>query len=353
MGDKTIDADTTLTFSVHASDPDGDNVLCTAYNLPDGAVFSANIFKWIPESNQAGTYEISFVATDGKLQAGEDITITVNSVLNPDEDIIIDNGDERTSFTGTWSVSGGADPYATDSLWSRDGAVYNWTFSPPASGSYNLSMWWTQWSSRNTNVPVEIEHAGGKTIIYINQQQNGGQWNSLGDYQFEAGSDYRITITAQPGPTSTCADAVKFAKSDPGPPDPPSEIIIDNSDEQTTSTGAWSVSGGADPYATDSLWSRDGSVYSWIFSPPASGSYNLSMWWTQWPSRSTNIPVEIEHAGGKTGIYINQQQDGGQWNALGEYQFEAGSDYKITITAQPGPTSTCADAVKFILLDGI
>lgn len=38
---------------------------------------------------------------------------------------------------------------------------------------------------------------------------------------------------------------------------------------------------------------------------------------------------------------------------LGTYAFVAGASYKITVTAQPIPTSlstTCADAVKFTLM---
>jgi hypothetical protein len=44
----------------------------------------------------------------------------------------------------------------------------------------------------------------------INQLQNGGRWNLLGTYPFNAQATYKVTITAQPGPSSTCADAVKF-----------------------------------------------------------------------------------------------------------------------------------------------
>jgi PKD repeat protein len=53
--------------------------------------------------------------------------------------------------------------------------------------------------------------------VYVNQQVNGGQWKSLGSFYFESDSSYRVSITAQPGPSSTCADAVKFVKTaDPG-----------------------------------------------------------------------------------------------------------------------------------------
>jgi len=71
-------------------------------------------------------------------------------------------------------------------------------------------MWWTEWSTRSTDVPVTILYAGSKTTLRINQQVNGGQWNSLNSYYFKAGKTYKVIITAQAAPASACADAVKF-----------------------------------------------------------------------------------------------------------------------------------------------
>jgi len=355
-------------------------------------------------------------------------------------DTIIDNGDPDTSFTGDWRVSGGSNPYGDDSLWSRGGSTYTWTFTPSESGVYQVSMWWTQYDSRSSNIPVTIEHSGGTATEYINQQENGGQWNILGTYSFEAGLSYSVTITSQPSPASTCADAVRFIMNDPPEanndefnvyqnssgnslnvlandtdPDPgdtititavgtPNQggtvtingtadaliytpasgftgtetftytiedtfsasdqatvtvtvqgsddaIIIDNGDPETSFTGDWRVSGGANPYGADSLWSRGGSIYRWTFIPPESGYYEVSMWWTQYDSRSSNIPVTIEHSDGTASKNINQQQNGGQWNILDTYSFEQGMSYDVTITSQPNPTSTCADAVRFIKAD--
>ena len=135
-------------------------------------------------------------------------------------------------------------------------------------------------------------------------------------------------------------------------------VIIDNGDPQTSHTGTWQVSGALDPWdpaasSPTSLWSRNGDTYTWTFTPTTSGNYEFSMWWTQYYSRSDNIPVEIESWNGTNTIYINQQTNGGQWNPIGTYPFVANVSYNITITAAPGGTvnySTCADAVKFVLV---
>ncbi|MEW5745763.1 MAG: hypothetical protein AB1805_10055 [Nitrospirota bacterium] len=257
-------------------------------------------------------------------------------------DLIIDNRDTATtSRTGAWHVSSGPDPYAADSLWSNGGFTFSWHFTPPTTGSREVAMWWTAMPSRGSRIPVDIQHAGGTARVYVNQQANGGKWNTLGTFTFQAGIRYKVTIVAQAYPTTTCADAVKVSSVTP-------DLIIDNRDTASTSrTGTWYISGAPDPYGPDSLYSRDGSTFSWYFRPTENGERGVSMWWTQWPSRSTTIPVDIEHAFGTARVTINQLINGGTWNFLGNYPFEAGGVYKVTIYAQPGPSSTCADAVKF------
>ena len=483
------------------------------------------------------TFTYTVADAQGAMSNPATVTVTVNAVS---AETVIDNGGPGTSSTGTWAVSGATGSYGSPSVWSRDGTKFTWTFTPFTSGSYELSMWWTAFSSRSTSVPVDIRHTGGTARVTINQQQNGGRWNVLGRYTFAAGRSYTVTITSQPGPSSTCADAVKFtflADVENLPPTavndtaatsmntpvtvdvvsndtddggisaatvaivtPPAngtavpngngtvtytpdeaytgadmftytvadsqgamsnpatvsvtvnaenvspvaandiattvmntpvtvnvlsndtddgginaasvlivaspvsgtavsngngtvtytpaagftgaeafaytvadaqgavsnqatitvtvnaasaEVVIDTGGSGTSYTGSWAASGASGSYGTNSLWSRDGATYTWSFTPAVSGTYDVSMWWTTWSSRSTAIPVDIRHAGGTTRVVINQQQNGGNWNSLGLYPLASGIHYTVMITSQPGPTSTCADAVKFTNVGGV
>lgn len=256
-------------------------------------------------------------------------------------DVIIDNGDVGTSFTGTWAVSGGTGAYGTNSLYGRDGATYTWTFDLPSAGSYEVFMWWTEFTSRSDAAPVSIEHAAGTSDVTVNQQTNGGKWNSLGVWEF--GITGRVTLSA-PGsfPTNYCADAVMFV------PVVPVEVIIDNRDPNTESTGTWPVSGGLNPYGADSVYNRTaGQSFSWLFTPSTSGWYEVSMWWTEFTSRSSVTPVEIEHAGGTASLTVNQLINGGIWNTLGTFQYEAGTVYRVRVLTLADSSAICADAVRF------
>jgi len=136
------------------------------------------------------------------------------------------------------------------------------------------------------------------------------------------------------------------------------DTIIDNRDATTSSTGTWSVSNGSGSNGVDSVFSRKDTAvtptFTWYFTPSQSGNYQVSMWWTYRDSRSTSVPVDIEYSGGTASAVVNQKLNGSTWNVFGTYPFVAGVSYKVTVTAQPIPASsstTCADAVKFVLGD--
>jgi outer membrane protein assembly factor BamB/methionine-rich copper-binding protein CopC len=84
IGDRTVDENKSLTFTVVGHDSVGDNLTYSVTGLPDGATFNSatGAFSWTPTFNQAGTYHITFTVSDGSLTASETITITVNDVDN-------------------------------------------------------------------------------------------------------------------------------------------------------------------------------------------------------------------------------------------------------------------------------
>ena len=350
-------------------------------------------------------------------------------------DVIIDNDQVGTSSTGTWAVSGGSDPYGSESLWARSGATYTWTANSLPAGLYDVQMWWTEWPSRSTAAPVQITHADGSFNTTVNQQADGGQWNSLGQFYFDGSGSVRLSAP-NPYPTSYCADAVQFVLLQAGPrpvasidlidPSPaassevvtfngsatddgfvlvpqdslwesnidgelghgltldialtdgvhtisfkvqdadglwsvaaeevlvvgdePDEYIIDNDQAGTSSTGTWQPSGASGYYGDESLWSRNGATYTWSFTPPIAGSYEVFMWWTEWPSRSTAAPIQITYAGGVFDTTVNQQINGGGWNSLGIFNFDGSGSVRLS-APNPYPTSYCADAVKFVKVD--
>ena len=85
IGDKSVNEGDTLTFEITASDSDTeDTISYTAQPLPDGASFGNPTFTWTPGYDQAGTYPVTFIATDTQGDSdSETIIITVNNVNQP------------------------------------------------------------------------------------------------------------------------------------------------------------------------------------------------------------------------------------------------------------------------------
>lgn len=79
-----------LTFTVNATDPDGDTATLSATNLPTGASFDpqTGAFSWTPTLSQAGNYVVTFNATDdgAPVEIGHiDVPITVGDSPTPTE----------------------------------------------------------------------------------------------------------------------------------------------------------------------------------------------------------------------------------------------------------------------------
>jgi len=128
--------------------------------------------------------------------------------------------------SGTWAKPGS---YAgTGSRFAYAGGDEAATYVPdlPEDGGYRVEMWWPSFDW-GTDVPVTVDHAGGSHTLYIDQDANGGQWNTIGTFAFTAGTDGTLMISSEgvtPGTSNAgpVADAVRFVYiGDLGPTDIP------------------------------------------------------------------------------------------------------------------------------------
>jgi hypothetical protein len=317
---------------------DGADNQAQVYNLAYDTTYYFVVRAYDGNLTSVDSEEVSFVASSSSVGMDTGSGDLVNDGQTTVETVIND-GDAGTTTSGTWSVSGGTDPYGSQSFYSKEsGATYTFTADTP--GTYEVDMWWTTYASRSTAVPVKIYD--GSTLletVYVNQQVDGGQWNFLGVYEFF--TQARVVIVSEGNGYSTCADAVRFTKST----DVLSENVLDNGDTGTATSGTWTVSSGVNPYGSQSYYSKAaGATYSYTLA--ARGNYEIQMWWTTHSSRSTSVPVEIYD--GSTlldTVYVNQQQAGGQWNSLGVYEFS--TQAKVVVVSKGDGTTVCADAVRF------
>lgn len=128
--------------------------------------------------------------------------------------VIVDNAEPAFSASTSWSASSAtAGYYGTDYRYRSTQAVNDaatWTAALPASGTYQVYARWTAGTNRSSTAPFIISHASGSSTVSVNQQLNGGSWQLLGSYSFNAG-----TATVQLSCWTTAgyvvlADAIKF-----------------------------------------------------------------------------------------------------------------------------------------------
>src|SRR4051812_27235146 len=82
VGDRSVVAGQTLSFTLPGTDADGDTLTYGASNLPAGATVdpASGAFSWTPSALQVGTYPgVHLTASDGSATAATDITITVTA----------------------------------------------------------------------------------------------------------------------------------------------------------------------------------------------------------------------------------------------------------------------------------
>lgn len=86
-GHKSVREGSPLAFRLAASDPDGETVSYSAVGLPAGATLNATTgaFSWRPTYIQAGSYPVTFTASDGSMSDQETVTLSVTNYRVPTE----------------------------------------------------------------------------------------------------------------------------------------------------------------------------------------------------------------------------------------------------------------------------
>lgn len=156
IGNKTVNEGQALSFTVSATDPNGDALTYAATNLPTGATFNptTHVFSWTPSYGQAGNYNnVEFTVSDNgtpMMLALEDITITVGHVnrapvfapVGPQQVL------EHSPLSFTVSATDpDSDPVILSVTGLPSGAtfnastgVFNWTPGHPQAGNYVVTF---------------------------------------------------------------------------------------------------------------------------------------------------------------------------------------------------------------------
>jgi hypothetical protein len=113
--------------------------------------------------------------------------------------LIVDNNNARNDTTkgysqisANWSTGTSAGYYGTNYHYASTQAISDpavFFFYLPAAATKTIDAWWVAGTNRSPAAPFIITNASGTNLatVNVNQQINGGQWNTLGTWSFPAG----------------------------------------------------------------------------------------------------------------------------------------------------------------------
>jgi len=136
----------------------------------------------------------------------------IEARISPTNEWIVD--DTGADFVGIWESSSITDGYYGNGYrFHTTGSGTNsatWEIDITTAGSYEIYARWTSGSNRASDAPYRLYYAGTSTTIDVNQRNNGGEWYSLGTYNFNVGA-YGVVLSDNANGV-VVADAIKIAE---------------------------------------------------------------------------------------------------------------------------------------------
>ncbi len=211
IGNRSVNANQNMSFTISATDPNGDTLTYSAQNLPPGAEFtqSNKMFRWVPTNAHAGNHSVTFTVSDGQLTDSETITITVNpgaeasQITSPSPGTTLSSSPVTFSWTSTSGVQKywfaiGTTPGGTDIYSQSAGLQIQATVEIPLNGNPVYAQVWTLmngvWETEgtiqyNTEVVSQITSPEpGSTLNSSPVTFNWKQKNNAAQYWFAIGT---------------------------------------------------------------------------------------------------------------------------------------------------------------------
>lgn len=169
------------------------------------------------------------------------------------------------------------------------------------------------------------------------------------------GADWTGSIdTSQPYPKEFEIDYFRAYKKDSSTPVEPTTVIVDNGATGHTESGSGWKSSSLKGYLNSSTRYIDASNSPTGFSKwtpsLAEGDYSVYAWYPSYHNSATQATYTVTHSGGTSDVTVDQSNTGGNWQLIGTYHFNTGTQGYVTLSVAPltAPNSNIrADAIKF------
>ncbi|WP_442506608.1 reprolysin-like metallopeptidase [Novipirellula sp. SH528] len=148
------------------------------------------------------------VSTTGNLAEQESFTLTDGAVR-----ITLDNTD--ATQVNNWAPSASTAGYVGPNyLYTNAGGAGRLVYTPtiPTDGSYEVFVNYTDGSSRASNAAYEVVSQNGTSVVRVDQRTGGGVYQSLGTFNFLAGTSGSVTLRGFDADGFVVGDAMQFVR---------------------------------------------------------------------------------------------------------------------------------------------
>ena len=198
INNKEVNENELITFTISATDPDGDSVTYSATTLPKGANLDSSTgeFSWTPGYNGEGSYDVEFIAESNSLSNSETIIITVKNVDREPELATIGNKTVNENELLSFTISA-TDPDDEKVSYSTTGlpaganldsgtGEFSWTPGYNDEGSYNVEII----ATANSLIDSEI------ITIIVDNVDRAPKLNSIGNKTINENELLGFTVSA-------------------------------------------------------------------------------------------------------------------------------------------------------------
>jgi len=206
IGNKFINENGALSFTISAADPDNDPLFYSIQNRPSGASFNAatGTFTWTPSYAQSGTYNVTFIVSDTEYTDTETITITVNNINRAPVLTSIGNKSITVNTALTFTISAqdpDNDPLTYSAANLPSGATFNaftktFSWTPSQIGSYNVTFIVSDGALTDMETITITVFIGAQNYTLAVNAANGTVTKNPNQTNYASGT--QVTLTATP-----------------------------------------------------------------------------------------------------------------------------------------------------------
>lgn len=177
------------------------------------------VMTYNPTTNSLDVKTYSPFLNSYKTDAKNQFVLNNINPVPPGWSTIVDNTTAgRFTASANWGTSTySSQRYGTDYRFATpvsqsDPAWYK--VNIPATGNYQVSVWYSASSGYNDAAPYIIVTPSGNQVVYVNQRTNGGRWVSLGTFSLAGGDANKVGVSRWTAGTGyVIADAVRITRA--------------------------------------------------------------------------------------------------------------------------------------------